>query len=242
VTAIQDFRYMSHVGRIVVVTLLVSMVLASCGGERRGPDRREAGQFSRDLGAGPQQVRSGPSANEAYVSGINARTEGNCALAIDILRPVANLGPGYEGAQFALGDCLVRTAPTTTATAFADGMTWLIRAADAGWAEAQGRLAEIYAIGANEMRNLDEAAYWISLYRLNAQKARIGFQPLPDATEKAIMAALSPAQLDQGKQRALLWQRTAWLPPNKNAEPPIDDKGRPDGRARRPPPSAMPAS
>ncbi|MCB2106622.1 MAG: hypothetical protein KDE14_02925 [Rhodobacteraceae bacterium] len=214
--------------------------LVSCGGGgRRGPDSREAGQISRDLGPpGGAPVRPGPSANDAYVNGLNARRDGKCDLAAEILKPVANLGPGYEGAQFALGDCLTRTAATSASTSFADGLTWLIRAADAGWAEAQGRLAEIYALGPDDMRKPEEAAYWLALYVSNTQKARIGFEPLPADSLKRIADTLMPEQITAGEARARSWTRKAWIPPRMEEPPPgPDGEGGGGPRGRRPPPN-----
>ncbi|MDX2224235.1 MAG: hypothetical protein SFV21_15910 [Rhodospirillaceae bacterium] len=210
------------------VALCLAAALAACssgGGGRSGPASREAGRIAADLGTPGQVVRPGPIANDAYVAGLDARKRGDCAAAIERLTPVANLGPGYEGAQSALGDCLVRTAPTATATVFADGLTWLIRAADAGWAEAQGRLAELYALGPADMRKPAEAAYWLALYRFNAQKARIGFEPVAAETEAKIAAALTPQIIASGEARAATWRRKAWIPPKTAEEPPMPGPG-----------------
>lgn len=220
-----------------LAVLWVATALAACGGSggRGGPAPRDASRIAGDLAPPGQAVRPGPSANDAYVQGLDARKRGDCAAAIERLTPVANLGPGYEGAQFALGDCLVRSAPTSAATGFADGMTWLIRAADAGWAEAQGRLAQIYVLGPADMRKPDEAAYWFALYRANAQRARIGFEPLSADTEAGILAALTPALIAAGERRAAAWRRNAWIPPktvDEPAAPKPATSGRDDSRRR----------
>ena len=49
------------------------------------------------------------------------------------LRLPANIGPGYENAQTALGDCLLKIAGTSDLSSdYLEGLTWLRRAADAG--------------------------------------------------------------------------------------------------------------
>ena len=164
--------------------------------------------------------------NANYAQGLDLKNAGNCKAAIEKLRPVANLGPGYENAQTALGACLlvVGMKDGETTADYLDGMMWLRRAADAGWPEAQGALAEVHFQGPAMLRNGVEAAYWLTLYQVNQGKIHIGFVPQKNAD--AMERALSPADKAAGVERARLWRRQIWLPPQQPAGGP---EAGPDG-------------
>ena len=161
-------------------------------------------------------IRPGQDANAAYSQGLDLKTKGDCAGAIVKLRPVANMGPGYENAQTALGTCLLTIGAKNRelSSDYLDGLTWLRRAADAGWPEAQGALAAAHTFGPTTIRNGDEAAYWLALYQANPSKSRIGFTPIAQADVDAIAKTLTPAQQASGAERAAQWQRNVWLPPS----------------------------
>jgi TPR repeat protein len=169
-------------------------------------------------------IRAGQDANAAYSQGLDLKTQGNCAAAIVKLRPVANLGPGYENAQTALGACLLDVGAKNRelSSDYLDGLTWLSRAADAGWPEAQGALAAAHTFGPTAIRSGEEAAYWLALYENNTGKSRIGFTPMAQADLNAIVKSLTPAQQAAGAQRAAQWQRKVWLPPQQPSGPGIE--------------------
>ena len=145
---------------------------------------------------------------------MDMKAKGDCAKAAVGLRRVVVMGPGYENAQTALGECLTQADTSAESTSdYLEGIVWLRRAADAGWPEAQGRLAQIYAFGPANVRNGGEAAYWFALYDTNPSKSRIGFVPLDTTAVAAIKKALSANELEDGVRRAALWQRKVWLPP-----------------------------
>ena len=201
--------------RAAILVVLAATLLDACnsGGGRQGPARRQAEQYAQGIGGPGRGVRPGPSANEAYIAGLDLRKQGNCKGAVDVLRGVANLGPGYEGAQFALGDCLSGLAAGANAPEYHEAVMWLLRAADGGWTEAQGRLAELYAVGPESVRDKAEAAYWLALYKLGAELPRFGFEAMPVDRVRAIDAVLPPADRDAGRARAAQWQKKAWIPP-----------------------------
>jgi TPR repeat protein len=186
--------------------------------------------FMDGLGGRAMVLRPGMDANSIYAEGMARKQDGDCTGAIERLRPVAMLGPGYENAQTALGECLLQTG---TGTEFSEGVTWLQRAADAGWPEAQGRLAVVHATGAPGLRDLEAAAMWLALYRGNTGKARVGFVPMPEKDLAAADAALTPAAKEVGRARAATWQRKVWLPPTPPAQP------GPSGKERRRGPRPM---
>ncbi|MBM3513572.1 MAG: sel1 repeat family protein [Alphaproteobacteria bacterium] len=222
--------------RIAKIALIFAALLClqACSNDRRGPAQRQAEAFSQGIAGPGAGVRPGPGANAAYIAGLEKRKAGDCKSAIDIVRPVANLGPGYEGAQFALGDCLSRVAPGANTPEHHEALTWLLRAADGGWTEAQGRLAEFYALGPDGARDKAEAAYWLALYQLGAGMPRFGFEPMAPTALSAIETALSASERDAGRARAATWQKKTWIPP-KAAQPssPESGVGAQDGRRMR---------
>jgi hypothetical protein len=206
--------------RLAVLAAAVLAGLNACGGGGRGgPDLREAAELAQGIAGGGPGARPGPNANEAYVQGLELRKKGDCKAAVEKVRFVANLGPGYEGAQFALGDCLTRLAAGPDAPEFHEGLMWLLRGADGGWTEAQGRLADLYVLGPASARNVDEGAYWFALYSAGAALPRFGFEPMPPETVRAIGADLTAEQRAAGNQRAAAWQKKPWIPP-ATARPP----------------------
>ncbi|MSO97500.1 MAG: hypothetical protein EXR11_04665 [Rhodospirillaceae bacterium] len=210
-------------------TVLMSLALAACGsdGGNGGPGRREAGMYMEGLGGRGLIIRPGPSANEAYSGGIDLKKRGDCAGAIAKLTPVANLGPGYENAQSALSECLLAGAATPESSQYMEGLVWLIRAADGGWTDAQGKLAQIYALGPANHRNLDEAALRLALYRSSASVARLGFTPLEKNVEDRIATAVGPERMKAAETRAATWQPKLWVP-----QRPAQDSG-PEMRGQR---------
>lgn len=205
--------------RVLGVALLVA--LAGCGGGRGEGDAPPDGAL---LIGGPDGrgsiIRPGMDANAAYSEGVDLKAKGDCKAAVLKLRGPANIGPGYENAQTALGDCLLRIAGTSDLSSdYLEGLTWLRRAADAGFPEAQAILADAHANGPAALRNLAEAAYWLALYDTNAGKARVGFTPYNPAALAAIRSKIPPADMAAGEKRAATWERKVWLPPTPAGGP-----------------------
>lgn len=219
---------------LLVITTAFSLSACGSDGPQRGPGQREAGMYVEGLGGNGQVIRPGPSANQAYSDGIDLKKKGDCKAAIEKLRPVANLGPGYENAQSALGECLLPTGTNPPSEQILEAMMWLTRAADGGWTEAQGKLAAVYALGPTAQRNLDEAAYWLTIYKGNASMNRLGFTPMDPAQETAISTAIGPERLKAAAPRAATWQRKAWMPPVRTEQPGPEMRGLRRGSGRGP--------
>lgn len=228
-------------GSALLAALMAATVgLSACGGDSKDRDDRSdrgPGLAITGIDGRVSVIRPGQDANAAYSKGLDLKTQGDCPGAILKLRPVAGIGPGYENAQTALGTCLLQTGAKDKdlSSDYLEGLTWLRRAADAGWPEAQGALASAHAFGPSAIRNGEEAAYWFTLYQTNPSKSRIGFASMPVADEAAIDKSLSAAAKTAGAKRAAGWQRKVWLPP---APPGRDfDKSEserpPRGRERR---------
>ena len=193
--------------------------LAACGGggdrdDRESRNREVGGIYEPGVGGRGLIIRPGADPNKIFTEAMDMKAKGDCAKAAVGLRRVVVMGPGYENAQTALGECLTQADTSAESTSdYLEGIVWLRRAADAGWPEAQGRLAQIYAFGPANVRNGGEAAYWFALYDTNPSKSRIGFVPLDTTAVAAIKKALSANELEDGVRRAALWQRKVWLPP-----------------------------
>ena len=166
------------------------------------------------LGGRGTMLRPGTDTNALYADAMALKAKGDCANAIPKLRQIAGLGPGYEGAQTALGECLLRGAGNADISSdYLEGLTWLRRAADGGWPEAQGRLAFAHAVGPTAIRNPEEAGYWLALYQANTGKSRVGFVPLPADQLASIDTAIPAAAKAAGAKRAETWERKVWIPP-----------------------------
>lgn len=216
---------------VLLCALLAAATLAGCGGGGRGPggrgpggpEREDPGMIVDERADGTRiGVRSGRDPNRAYIQATEFKAKNDCASAIKLVRPVANLGPGYENAQTLLGECLI-----TQADGRDEGVMWITRAADAGWPEAQASLATYY--GTDTVgRSGGEAAYWLALYDSNPSKARVGFRA-PDARAlDAVRASLSEADKTAGARRAATWQSKLWLPPADAEGPGLrrEDRGK----------------
>ncbi len=207
------------------------MTLAACGGGgrgERGPDRgrSDAAYYEPGIDGRGVLIRPGGDPNAAYSAAIDLKTKGDCAGASMRLRPIASLGPGYENAQTALGECLIQTDGASELSAdYLEGLAWLRRAADAGWPEAQGRLAQTHALGPTAIRSAGEAAYWLTLYDTNTGKSRVGFAPLDSSLLAAIRSAITPAEKAAGEKRAAAWQRKVWIPPTPAGASNINARG-----------------
>lgn len=226
----------------LVCAILAATALAGCGGggrgpgERgpgeRGPEREDNGMIVNERPDGTRiGVRSGRDPNRAYIEATEFKAKGDCASVVKLVRPVANLGPGYENAQTLLGECLLGQADGRD-----EGMMWLTRAADAGWPEAQALLASTYGAEA-PARDALEAAYWLALYDSNPSKARVGFRAPDPRGLDALRASLSDADKAAGARRAATWQSKLWLPPADAEGPGLrrEDRGRGVfGQQRRP--------
>ena len=209
-----------------VFAAIALLGLTACGGDRESRNRDVGGIYEPGVGGRGLVIRPGADPNKIFTEAMDLKTKGDCAKASVQLRRVVMMGPGYENAQTALGECLTQGDTGAESTSdYLEGIVWLRRAADAGWPEAQGRLAQIYAFGPGNVHNGGEAAYWFALYDANPSKSRIGFVPLDTTALAAMKKALSAAELEDGARRAVLWQRTVWFPPARSNADAADGPG-----------------
>lgn len=140
-----------------------------------------------------------------YADVIRKASEGKCTdTDVQILTCFSYRGRGYEGAQAALGTCLLSSNPSS-------GVEWLRRSADAGWADAQKRLAKVYADGTLAPQDKIAAAKWNYLYTRNASLLSLGVQP--DRTlSMQLQGEMTSEQLAMARNQAESWSPTYWQP------------------------------
>ncbi|NIJ42327.1 TPR repeat protein [Parvibaculum indicum] len=140
-----------------------------------------------------------------YASSVQKAERGDCNQeTMDVLTCFAYRGHGYEGAQTALGQCLIRKGDE------ASGIQWIQRAANAGWADAQKTLALHYASdGADAPSAMVKGAFWARLYSRNASLLSLGVTPDPDVTDK-YRGKLTTAQATTVLDRLNAWYPEYW--------------------------------
>jgi hypothetical protein len=179
---------------------LAVLLLASCGGGSGVQRERDSdGKIipnARDLDP----------AGTLYSDTVQKADDGVCdADAIEVLTCFSYRGHGYEGAQASLGQCLIRTGKV------ADGTVWLKRAANAGWPDAQKRLAQLYASGKGAPQDLVEAATWNNLYLKNPSLLSLGVTPDRSLSQQ-LHGKLTAEQGAEARRRADAWSPSYWEP------------------------------
>ena len=199
------------------------------GGSRGGGPGGESAQMT-ERGGGFGNVDF----NALYRRTLEEKAGGECQKTLAPLKTLAHQGPGYEGAQQALGECLLQNAAPEATTDQVDALVWLRRAAEGGRTEAQGALAAVYLDGPEALRNRDQALFWYALYKDNASRGRVAFVALAPATEARLKAAFADADLASVATDIANWQPTVWIPPKDSAfSGPGGDGQRSDERRQR---------
>ncbi|MGB5950458.1 MAG: hypothetical protein WBG82_14155 [Parvibaculum sp.] len=189
----------------LVSACLAMLVLGACGGG-------EARKRDANGNLVPTARELDP-AGTLYAETVAQAESGNCeADTINVLTCFSYRGHGYEGAQTALGQCLLRTGRTQ------DGLTWLRRAAEAGGADAQKRLAQVYANGKLVAQDNVEAATWNKLYLRNPALLSLGVQPDRSVAE-TLSGRLTAQENAAADHRANAFTPKYWQPTDAlNAE------------------------
>lgn len=197
-------RLFSARGGFLLLTLgslaLGSLALGACssgggGGHRRGDDGRPL-PTARELDPAGTQ----------YSDTMDKAANGDCSEeTIAELTCFSYRGHGYEGAQTALGLCQTQNKNMN------EGVTWLRRAADSGWPDAQKVLVDIYLKGNGVAADKVEAGKWAQLYRKNPSLLSLGVQPDKKVSE-LIRAELTQAERVDASLRADQWNAHFWAP------------------------------
>lgn len=174
-------------------------LLIAISGCASGGGKREASRERGGPGAGLNQSRM------LLSHARELQSEQGCARAIPAYRVVASFGEGYEVAQYELGACLLNTDGANsndTALFREEGVLWIKRAAWAGNARAQHRLAHLLS-GADyeHIKGLSpapqQAMGWVLVY--NANPAR-ELYALPDVAAPVLTHLQS--SLSEEEQKA----------------------------------------
>ncbi|MEO1014069.1 MAG: hypothetical protein AAFX08_02660 [Pseudomonadota bacterium] len=172
-----------------------------------------------------------------------------CAAAAPAYRVAAAMGEGFEAAQHELGDCLLEMegeTATETALFHQEGMFWLVRAAHAGNARAQRRLAILHASPVAGAHDPVAALRWSLAYQKNPEADLFGRGPLPRTMVEGLKQDLPEAVVADAEAFAASFEATplaAYTPPkrpgdgNNASRPSAGAPGarRPGGGGRRRP-------
>lgn len=187
-------------GGFLLLTLVGGLLLTACSGDggvghRRGDDGRPI-PTARELDPAGTQ----------YSDTMDKAASGDCTdTTVSVLTCYAYRGHGYEGAQTALGLCQVQNKNMS------EGVTWLSRAANSGWPDAQKALAGIYLKGDGVAADKIEAGKWAQLYRKNPSLLSLGVQPDKKLAEQ-IRAELTQAERIEASLKADKWTAEFWKP------------------------------
>jgi len=184
---------------ILALLAAASLLLAGCGAGGEAPRRSAYGKVL-------PTARELDPAGTRYSDTMDAANSGDCSPEIiSVLTCYSYRGHGYEGAQTALGQCLIKDKKST------QGMQWLTRAADAGWPDAQKALATIYLDGSTGTTDPVQAGKWANLYRKNPSLLSLGVQPDKKISEK-VQASLSQTESLEARAMANDWTPQYWKP------------------------------
>lgn len=206
----------------LTVVLLAACASGGSGGKRGGGSGGGSGGRGGPGGESAQMNERGggfgtTDFNALYRRTMEEKAGGECQKTLAALKTLAHQGPGYEGAQHALGDCLLQNAAPDAVTDQLDALVWLRRAAEGGRTEAQGALAAVYLDGPEALRNRDQALFWYALYKDNAARGRVAFVALAPTTESRLKAAFADADLSSVATDVANWQPSVWIPPKDSA-------------------------
>lgn len=188
----------SKAGAVIALSI-AALALAACSG---GGAARKRDADGRVL---PTLAEQDPSST-LYAKSVSQAARGECSEeTFDVLTCFAYRGHGYEGAQMALGQCLIATGKET------EGAGWVHRAADSGWPDAQKLMALLYLKGEGVPQDAIEGAKWAKLYSRNPSLLSLGVQPDISVAQK-FSGTLTREQVSVAEQRAADWIPAFWTP------------------------------
>ncbi|MEX2248545.1 MAG: hypothetical protein WD671_02835 [Parvibaculum sp.] len=199
----------------------MAFAIAACSG---GGAARKRDSEGRVLPTLAEQDPTGT----LYAKSVSDAARGECdERTLDVLTCFSYRGHGYEGAQTALGQCLIATGDNT------GGLDWIHRAADAGWPDAQKLLAQILLAGDVATRDGVEAAKWAKLYSRNPSLLSLGVQPDRDLA-LAFQGEITSEQNTEADRRVAAWVPRYWAPTSQ-----VDQRVQRscEVEGRRPPPT-----
>ena len=170
-------------------TVLACLLAAACASNGPAP------QSANAKVEGPPDRRAKARPAPALAAARSIKSEKGCAAAAPTYRVTAAMGEGFEVAQSEFGMCLLQmTGGTDAETALfrQEGVFWLTRAAYAGEARAQRRLAE----HARQTGDHAAALSWALAFTDNSQTELFSFSPLAPDFIKSVSASLSASEIE----------------------------------------------
>jgi TPR repeat protein len=143
------------------------------------------------------------------------RLKGECDKAVPILRGLADEGAGYEIAQFNLGLCLIDQAKVDGQHApdlNKEGASWVLRAANAGYGQAQAEAVLLYLDATGVAADPVEARKWALIYHGNGLRLALGLPDIAPDVVSRLDAAMTAANRVEARSRAESWTATAANP------------------------------
>lgn len=185
---------------VIVALCFAALAVTACSGGGGAPRKRDA-----DGNVMPTLAEQDPSST-LYAQSISNAARGECdEHTLDVLTCFAYRGHGYEGAQTALGQCLIATGSKS------EGIEWVRRAADTGWPDAQKLMAMLLLEGDTVDQDVVQAAKWGKLYSRNPSLLSLGVTPDRSVAE-ALEGRVGPEQMALANQQALNWRPSYWTP------------------------------
>lgn len=187
---------------VAIVSICIGALLLAACSAGGGHKRDSAGNMI------PTPAELDP-AGTLYAETVAQAEAGQCTdNTISILTCFSYRGHGYEGAQTALGQCMVHSGKT------ADGVVWLRRAADAGWPDAQKHMSELYAAGTGVAQSNVDALAWNNLYVKNPSLLSLGVEPDRTMSDRLRDATTADEKV-AARQQSDAWSPTYWQPAEK---------------------------
>jgi TPR repeat protein len=189
--------------RRVFTAAIAAFLLTGAAIAQEGPpsEKPDAGEDEEARIAAPHQDDAG----RLIMYARKLREEKGCAEAAPAYRVIAGMGEGQEAAQHELGECLLdMTGANATETALfrQEGVFWLTRAAYAGNARAQRKLAISMASPANALHDPKQSLEWSLVYQKNPTADLYGYGPLPPTMIPGLKSSLTAEDVHDAEQFA----------------------------------------
>lgn len=192
---------MKAVFAAVIAAALISGVAVAQEGPPPPEGAAPSDGTAPESAAAPQQDDAG----RLIAFARNLREEKGCAAAAPAFRVIAGMGEGQEAAQHELGECLLEMKGANeveTALFRQEGEFWLTRAAFAGNARAQRKLAMAMASPANPLHNPKGALMWSLIYSKNPTADLYGYGPLPGTLVPGLKSSLNETDIAEAEKFA----------------------------------------
>lgn len=185
--------------------IAAALAISVCCSVAIAEESRSSQHSDNDVSVGKVEI-SGPSGaapheNDAGRLVMHARAlleEKGCAAAAPAFRVIASMGEGQESAQHELGECLLTlkgASEIETALFRQEGEFWLARAAFAGNARAQRKLAMEMASPASSLHDPKGALQWALVYAKNPTAQLYGYGPLPPTLVPGLKGSLDANEI-----------------------------------------------